>query len=175
MIRYILKELVPLMRKLPEYLPEPVVRDHRLTSLAAAYEQTHFPSDEQSLAAARRRLQFDELLLIHLHVLQNRRSLDTARATALTTGAELLEKMKKMLPYELTAPQEKSLAEIIADLGKMRPMNRLLEGDVGSGKTVVAALASQYAIAAGSQVAFMAPTEVLALQHYKTLYAQGAA
>lgn len=169
MLRYILKSLVPLMEKIPEYLPPEMLKQHKLISLAEAFVQMHFPTDEKRLAAARRRLQFDELLLIHLHVLQNRRSLDTATAQPLAAPASLLANLQKALPYELTAPQSRSLGEIIGDLQKKRPMNRLLEGDVGSGKTVVAALASEYAISAGSQVAWMAPTEVLALQHYHTL------
>lgn len=169
MLRYILKELVPLMQKLPEYLPAELITAHHLPSLAEAYVQMHFPTDEKTLAAARRRLQFDELLLIHLHVLQNRRSLDQAAAQPLVDTKQQLEQLQSSLPYSLTEPQQRSLDEIIADLAKERPMNRLLEGDVGSGKTVVAALASAVAISAGSQVAFMAPTEVLALQHYKTL------
>lgn len=168
-LRYILKSLVPLMHQLPDFLPAAVISQHRLLALNQAYVEIHFPSSHQVLAMARRRLQFDELFLIHLHVAQTKRSLAAATAQPLPADPGIKQAFISSLPFQLTSAQQQAATEILSDCAQARPMNRLLEGDVGSGKTVVAALAARLAIAAGSQVVFMAPTEVLAYQHYQTL------
>jgi ATP-dependent DNA helicase RecG len=119
---------------------------------------------------ARRRLAFDELLLIQLGMLNHKRDWQEGQpGNSLKAKPEFLEALLRSLPYDLTPPQQRVLAEIIDDLGKPRPMSRLLQGDVGSGKTVVAAAALLVAVSSGSQGVLMAPTEILAEQHFKTL------
>jgi ATP-dependent DNA helicase RecG len=132
----------------------------------------HFPDDVERLFAARRRLAFDELLVLQLALAQ-RRARWTAQASALPLSAPEAELSRWIadLPFALTGAQRRSFEEIRADLGKRIPMSRLLEGDVGSGKTVVAALAARIAAASGAQTALMAPTELLAEQHARSLAA----
>ncbi|MFH0952367.1 MAG: ATP-dependent DNA helicase RecG [Patescibacteria group bacterium] len=167
-LRYIIKTLEPLMRKLPEFLPDDFITRNKLLPLNQAYQQIHFPSSDSKLTQARDRLQFDELLLTQLQVQQNKRLIAQDKAEPISWNDEAIKKFVGRLPYKLTNAQRKAAWEILTDIKKSRPMNRLLEGDVGSGKTVVAAIATLAAIRAGHQVVFMAPTEVLAYQHYQT-------
>jgi ATP-dependent DNA helicase RecG len=158
--------------EVPEPLPETVRGRHRLPDIASALRQVHFPDDEGRLLAARRRLAFDELLVLQLALAQ-RRARWTAQASAipLVVPDEKLARWTSDLPFALTAAQLRSLEEIRKDLDRRVPMSRLLEGEVGSGKTVVAALAARIAAASGAQTALMAPTELLAEQHARSLAA----
>jgi ATP-dependent DNA helicase RecG len=133
-------------------------------------QQIHLPDQQSSLSAARRRLVFDEFLLLQLGLLQRRHALTSRPAPPLMAPAgALLQAFLDLLPFPLTGAQRRVLAEIRAELQRDRPMARLVQGDVGSGKTVVAIAALLTAIEAGCQGALMAPTEVLAEQHYRKL------
>jgi ATP-dependent DNA helicase RecG len=146
-----------------------------LVPLAEALLQIHFPEDETRLAAARRKLAFEELFLLQT-VLEVRRQALAEEGRGRNTAGEgrLAARARAALPYALTADQDRALGEIVADLRRGAPMHRMLQGDVGSGKTVVAFLAALHAIEGGHQVAFMAPTEILARQHGRTLAALAA-
>ena len=152
---------------LPDPLPDEVRRDHQLCHTGYAYDQIHFPDDENTLAIARRRLAFEELFLlaIGMQVLSRRREeLSCAPLRDLDLTA-----FYGSLPFSLTGAQQRAVDEILADLASGRPMNRLVQGDVGSGKTMLAAAAMVCAARSGRQTALMAPTEILAEQHYKGL------
>ena len=162
-------------------LPGRLLQQQQLLDLPTALVQIHQPDDQERLAAARRRLVFDEFLMLQLGLLQRRRQLTANPAPPLTLaaprgpGAEtgeaegLMQAFLKILPFPLTGAQRRVLAEIHADLARDQAMARLVQGDVGSGKTVVAIAALLTAIDAGCQGALMAPTEVLAAQHYHKL------
>jgi ATP-dependent DNA helicase RecG len=158
--------------EVPDPLPRVIRERHALPDIASALRQVHFPDDDDRLLNARRRLAFDELLVLQLALAQ-RRARWTAQASAipLCASEDDLARWIRELPFALTAAQQRSLDQIRADLAKRVPMSRLLEGDVGSGKTVVAALAARVAAASGAQTALMAPTELLAEQHARSLAA----
>ncbi len=142
----------------------------QLAAVAPSIRQAHFPESEAAKEAARRRLAFDELLLIQLGVLARRRDWkETMPGHPLAAHAELLEAFYALLPFKLTGAQTQAIAETLGDMGKSTPMSRLLQGEVGSGKTVVALAAILTAVANRQQVAFMAPTEILAEQHFRTV------
>jgi len=143
-----------------------------LIDLPAAIRQAHFPDDFDKLDAARRRLALDELLPLQLSVLIRRKQWQQpGSADALALPKATLDAFLAALPFELTGAQQNALAQLLADLARDVPMSRLLQGDVGSGKTVVAAAGLVAAVANGHQSAFMAPTEILAEQHFRTLCA----
>ncbi len=156
--------------RLPDPLPAEVRDAEGLGPLAEALEGLHFPGDAAQLASARERLVFEELFQLQM-VIAVRREARRAEGRGLATAApgERAARARAALPYALTPDQDRALAEIVADLAAPRPMQRLLLGDVGSGKTVVAALAALHVVEAGHQAAFMAPTEILARQHAATL------
>ncbi|MFO7682939.1 MAG: ATP-dependent DNA helicase RecG [Chloroflexota bacterium] len=155
--------------RVPEILPEPVRNRRDLYSLPLAVEQTHFPQSQKALHEARRRLVFDELFLLQLGMQGFRRQWQTQTGVALTVETAVLDDFRASLPYALTGAQERVIGEITDSLSRSVPMNRLLQGDVGSGKTVVAAAAMIVAAKAGGQAALMAPTEILAEQHFRGL------
>jgi ATP-dependent DNA helicase RecG len=150
-------------------LPEALRVRHRLESLGRALEGAHFPQSEDEAAAARRRLVFDDLFLLQLGLAIRRQRLAREPGHAMDGPGVLVRRLRDGLPYRLTAAQERVWGEIRADMAAPYPMNRLLQGDVGSGKTVVACLAILTAVEAGFQAALMAPTEILAEQHHATL------
>jgi ATP-dependent DNA helicase RecG len=156
-------------KRLPDHLPAIVRQRANLMDLETAICQIHFPDNQQTLEQARRRLSFDEFFLIQMGVLRQRRAwrIQPGRAVAVNQG--LLESFVQSLPFELTKAQQRVLQEIVNDLRSTKPMNRLLQGDVGSGKTVVAVAAMLLTVASGSQAVIMAPTEILAEQHYKNV------
>ena len=154
----------------PDPLPPALLQREQLLGLPEALTQIHAPDSQSSLSAARRRLVFDEFLLLQLGMLQRRRVLTSRPAPPLLSPAgALVQRFLDLLPFPLTGAQRRVLAEIRAELQRDRPMARLVQGDVGSGKTVVAIAALLTAIEAGCQGALMAPTEVLAEQHYRKL------
>jgi ATP-dependent DNA helicase RecG len=155
--------------RVPDPLPEEIRQRRRLYPLPAAIQQMHFPDTASAANRARRRLAFDELFLLQLGMQGQRREWQAHGGAALVAGPEHLEAFLAQLPYQLTAAQQRVVGEIVADMSQERPMNRLLQGDVGSGKTVVAAAAMVVAARAGAQAALMAPTEILAEQHFKGL------
>ncbi|MBC7263553.1 MAG: ATP-dependent DNA helicase RecG [Chloroflexi bacterium] len=171
-LRRLIKSLIDLWAPhLRDPLPEELRRKYDLISLPTAMSQIHFPDNRQMLEAARRRLCFDEFLLIQLGVLRQRWEWQQWPGRPLTIDHDLIHAFVSSLPYVLTNAQQRALEEILADLAKAKPMSRLLQGDVGSGKTVVATAALLNAVANGAQAAIMAPTEILAEQHYQTISA----
>jgi len=156
-------------KRLPDYLPRLLCESLGLNGLETALLQIHFPDNPAALERARRRLSFDEFLLIQLGVLRQRRAWRSRPGRALDLDPASLEAFFALLPFALTAAQKRAIGEIASDLGQSQPMSRLLQGDVGSGKTVVAAAAMLVAVAGGTQAVLMAPTEILAEQHFKSL------
>jgi len=160
----------PVVSEVPDELPQAIRERRELLPLPEALKEVHFPSTEARLIEGRRRLAFDELLVLQLGLAQRRaRWQRDARAPKLLSSDALVREWIAGLPFTLTAGQLAAFDEIRADIGRTIPMSRLLEGDVGSGKTVVAALAARIAVASGAQAALMAPTELLAEQHFRTL------
>ncbi len=166
LVRVALDTYLPLVT---DPLPTEVRARHGLLPLQEALAQVHYPDDARQAEAARRRLAFDELLVLQLAVLRRRAErLAAADAPPLSLPERTLQGFRAALPFRLTAAQERVIADILADLRRSVPMSRLVQGDVGSGKTVVAAVAALAAVAGGRQVALMAPTEILAEQHFRT-------
>jgi ATP-dependent DNA helicase RecG len=153
----------------PEPLPADLIQRADLMTYGDALAQIHYPDSEETLAAAQHRLAFDELLALTLGVLRQRSQWQSAPGRALSAGDDQLAAFQAALPYALTGAQGRALADIRADLARPVPMNRLLQGDVGSGKTAVAAAAMAITVQAGAQAALMAPTSILAEQHFQTI------
>ena len=153
--------------KMPEILPPKVLSAHDLADTGSTFAELHFPSSDESLARARRRIMFEELFLLAagLATLKNRRAKLSGRRYAPVDDRPL----RSLLPFSLTSAQERVIAEAAADLAGGRLMNRLVQGDVGSGKTLVGAFLAYQVIRNGGQAAMMAPTEILANQHHATL------
>ena len=170
LVRRAMKSGLPAAARLAETLPEGLRSQYDLAEIQRAIAQIHFPDDRESLDAARRRLVFDEFFYLQLGLL-SRRYREQAKQTSVILQPEgsLITEFYEGLPFELTKAQARVVNEIQNDLTQPVPMNRLIQGDVGSGKTVVAVIALLAAIQAGYQGAFMAPTEVLAQQHYRKL------
>lgn len=156
-------------RRVTDYLPEQIRTEADLSPLQNALLQVHFPDSQQELDEARKRIAFDEIFLLQMGVLRQKALWQSNTARKFIPPQEWLEGQFTRLPYELTSAQKRAVADIQADLASGRPMNRLLQGDVGSGKTIVAALASLIIAAEGAQSAFMAPTSILADQHFRGL------
>jgi ATP-dependent DNA helicase RecG len=160
--------------RVPDPLPEAVRAAGDLMPLGEALRQIHFPLDDAGHAAARRRLAFEELFLLQTVLTLRRRVLEEEGRGLVSAGpGRLAERAIGGLPWALTADQRQALGEIVSDMRAPRPMQRMLIGDVGSGKTVVAFLAALHAIEAGNQAALMVPTEILARQHAGRLRALG--
>ena len=170
-LRWIIKPVIERIKdKIPETLPEKVIEKYGLLPLKEAVEQIHFPSSLDSAEKAEQRFSFEQIFFISLFNLKKKKEIKKEEAQIVPINEELLTRVKKTLPFELTRAQKKTLAEILKDMEKPSPMNRLLQGDVGSGKTAVAALASINAVKAKTQVVLMAPTEILTKQHFKTFF-----
>jgi ATP-dependent DNA helicase RecG len=157
--------------KAADALPELIRARENLLDAPTALSEIHFPTSPEKMDAARRRLALDELLLIQLGVLRQRRQWRQVPGRALRADDALQKSFLASLPFQLTNAQQRVLQEILGDIKRPQPMSRLLQGDVGSGKTVVAAAAMLTAAANDAQAALLAPTEILAEQHYKTLSA----
>ena len=170
-LRKIYATLKPLMTVLPETLPESVIKSEKLMSRAAAVTAMHFPEKLQDVQAARERLGFEELFHMLLASQLNKQDNQKLDGIAMPFDQKAVKEFVSALPFALTNAQRKAAWQIIQDFESAVPMNRLLQGDVGSGKTVVAALAARQAAVAGYQTAVMAPTEILARQHAATLAA----
>ena len=168
--RYILKPLLSEFRnKITDPIPEKIRKQENLMPLDIALWQVHFPDSMDLANKAQNRFSFEELFFIELAVLRERFKLNQKKAISLPMDIKILKKFTRLLSFKLTDDQKKSAWQILKDLEKSIPMNRLLEGDVGSGKTVVAVMASLITVKAGCQVAIMAPTEILAKQHFKEI------
>ncbi len=168
-IRQVIEKLTP--ADLPEVLPVYIVENLKLMSRYHAYHSIHFPADQSYLHAAQVRLKFEELLCMQLKILQfkNRKQTLIRGYTFDKVGDIFNEFYAKYLPFELTNAQKKVIKEIRRDMGSGKQMNRLLQGDVGSGKTIVALLTMLIALGNGYQACLMAPTEILAQQHFQSI------
>lgn len=153
----------------PEVLDEKLRKKYNLCSIDYAFNNIHFPDSREAYRQARRRLAMEELFLFQLQLRQWERYLPQGDYVVHKEKTDLIKQLKGHLPFQLTSAQQKVIAEIFTDMESPYPMNRLLQGDVGAGKTVVAALAMAKAVASGFQAAIMAPTEILAGQHYSAL------
>ncbi|MFH1423401.1 MAG: ATP-dependent DNA helicase RecG [Candidatus Nealsonbacteria bacterium] len=169
-LRQVLKYLLTnLANQLEEPIPEQLLKEHGLLPIKKAIWQVHFPDSPASAEKARARFSFEELFLLSVWILMERKKLDQKPAFAMPMNVALMQRFTGKLPFKLTDGQRKASWQILKDLEKPSPMSRLLEGDVGSGKTVVATMAALNAFKAGYQTVFMAPTEILAKQHFKTV------
>jgi ATP-dependent DNA helicase RecG len=158
------------LHSVEEIIPEEIRSRCGLLPLRMALEQIHFPSQSETLAAARKRLKFDEHFFLQLMLAYRKRRIgQEQKGITYTIESGLARSLVEHLPFELTKAQRRVVKEIAGDMNLSKPMNRLLQGDVGSGKTIVALLAMLVAIDNGYQIAFMAPTEILAEQHFRTL------
>jgi ATP-dependent DNA helicase RecG len=155
--------------RLEDPLPEDLRERAGLLDLPTAIRQIHFPDSLKDAKEARLRLSFDEFLLIQLGMLHQRQEWQSQPGTPIPRDQALLNTFLNSLPFQLTRAQQRSMDQILGDLAQPKPMSRLLQGDVGSGKTVVATAALLMTTAAGRQSAVMAPTEILAEQHYQTI------
>lgn len=169
-IRKLVRETLPLIRVLPETLPAWLVKGQKLLPYAAAVEAMHFPANAIELEKAQKRLGFEEVFRLSLASLLNKYELLNDKSLTIPFDEKLAKEFVSHLPFTLTDAQRKVVWQVYGDMQKTQPMNRLVEGDVGSGKTVVATMAALMAVAEGYQVALMAPTELLARQHAETVY-----
>jgi ATP-dependent DNA helicase RecG len=168
-IRKVIREALPVIATQPETLPQWLVTKHTLLDRATALSDIHFPKDAAALEAAKRRLGFEEVLELSLASLLNKYELLHDTALSIPFNEALARTFVAHLPFQLTNAQRKVVWQVYTDMVKTQPMNRLVEGDVGSGKTVVATMAAVMAMAEGYHVALMAPTELLARQHANTI------
>ncbi|MFC2011611.1 ATP-dependent DNA helicase RecG [Chloroflexota bacterium] len=170
-VRNLMKEVVDQWAwQVEDFVPQDIKERCSLMPLPEAISQAHFPEDEDSKNTARVRLAFDELFILQLGVLNKKREWQEGQpGSPISTDKKVLKAFLQSLPFTLTEAQSKVLKEMLVDLGRSQAMSRLLQGDVGSGKTVVAAAALLMAAANGYQGAFMAPTEILAEQHFQTI------
>ena len=162
-IRKLEKSVSHLADQVEDYLPEKIVNDKGLCDIGFALKNIHYPDDEDALSRARTRIIYDELFIMQIGLLMMKKGRQSGRAH---TADE--KTFTDSLPYELTGAQKRALGEISRDLADEMAMNRLLQGDVGSGKTAVAEAAMYKVVKSGSQAAFMAPTDLLMKQHYET-------
>ncbi len=166
-IRPLLDNLAELV---PEFYDKGFLRKANLLGRKDAFAWIHLPPDEEKLAKAKRRLKYDELFLMQLGLaLRRYRKQHFSSATPCVCSDEIDSRIRRRFPFLLTQDQDGAIAEIVADMGRSKPMNRLLQGDVGSGKTVVALYAALLAVANKTQAAIMAPTEILAGQHFLSI------
>ncbi len=171
MIRKLIFELKHLIAHTEDHIPEEIRKEERLVALADAFSMIHFPTSLEQVGIAKHRLAFDELFTLMTKVQLAKKDLGRNRAPQCKPSIEEVKSLIASLPFSLTDSQRKASWDIIQDLEKPRPMNRLVEGDVGSGKTVVGAIAAFVTMKNGYRSVWMAPTEILANQHHKTCQA----
>lgn len=170
-LRRQIKKLLELDSSFTDYLPSEIRKKENLPDLSDALKKIHFPDSLEDATGARERLAFDELFLLQLRSkIKKDEWKKTLDGIPFATEQKKTDEFYKKLPFELTGAQKKAAEEILVDLSRKRPMNRLLQGDVGSGKTVLSALAMYVAYLAGYKSTLMAPTEILANQHYQTIH-----
>jgi len=169
-LRFIIRSLlIKLKNKIFEPLPEKIRKKYNLLPIQKALWQIHFPDSIKLAESAKERFSFEQLFYISLLVQAEKQKLIKEKAISIPLNLSLIKHFLKFLPFKLTLAQKKASWQILKDLEKGKPMNRLLEGDVGSGKTLVATIATLNTAEFGFQVAFMVPTEILAKQHFKTI------
>jgi len=168
-LRFLIQPLLKQLDKLEDFIPETILKKNKLADINIALRRIHFPLKPEDSENSKRRFAFEDLFLLQLNNLRYKSKLSKTQALPIEIKENDLKKILNDLPFTLTKSQNDSLNEILGDLKKSHPMNRLLQGDVGSGKTIIAAVAAIFVANNGLQAAFMAPTEVLAGQHYRTL------
>ena len=168
-LRFYIKLALIASDQIKEFIPYEILKKQKLPEIKTALRNIHFPKNPKLAEEAKKRFAFEELFLLQLFVLKQKISLQKETAFKIIFDKNLIQKFVNKLPFKLTNAQRKSAWEIIRDMEKNKPMNRLLQGDVGSGKTVVAAMTALEAAMAGFQIAFLAPTEILAQQHFKEI------
>lgn len=167
-LRYIIWPLLKNIENLPDPLPDQIREKYNLPAFKESVRQIHFPDNLEKAGTAKRRFTFEELFVLSLFILKERMKIAREKSVPVPIDLETIKDFTKSLPFSFTDDQKKSIWQALKDMEKKRPMNRLLEGDVGSGKTLVAIAAALNSIKNGFQVAVMAPTEILTKQHYKT-------
>lgn len=173
--KWLRRQVYNLLKKttqLSDYVPKNILKKHSYFDYITALSQIHFPDTLESAQKAKERLAFDEVFLIQLGAVKRKaewKEKIQGNAFHITKYQKKIDEFLTHLPFELTGAQKRAVEEIFSDVSKLEPMNRLLEGDVGSGKTVVAAIAMYQAFLNGFQSVLMAPTEILAIQHYSTI------
>jgi len=168
--RRLIKPLMPLTDEIPETLPTNVLDNYKLITAGNAYRQIHFPLSIDNLHKALQRIKFEEFFYLQLMMAFRKKKIhEMQKGIVFEKVGEHIKALLEKLPFQLTDAQKKVLHEIHADMKSSQPMNRLIQGDVGSGKTIVALIAMLIAVENGFQCAFMAPTEILAEQHYVVL------
>ena len=167
-LRYLIKPILYLTDKIPDFLPQQIKQEFNLFNLNQAIKQIHFPDNPVSTQKARQRLAFNEFFLIQLSTLKQKQKLAQEKASNIPFDQKLIKTFVKNLPFKLTDDQRITAWEILQDINQDKPMNRLLNGDVGSGKTIIAIISALETAKAGFQTALMAPTEILAKQHFET-------
>jgi len=165
--------IYPLLKKyapqIKEFLPDELLERKKFPKIGEALFQIHFPKSKKNAEITRKRFAFEELFLIQLFIQKQKKRLQREKAPKIIPKKEYIKEFKKLLPFNLTRDQKRAAREILDDLQKEIPMSRLLEGEVGSGKTIVATLATFVVVKNGYQVAIMAPTEILAEQHFEEI------
>ncbi len=168
-IRFLVKQIINLAKKVTDWLPFEIKRNLKLLSLGDAVSKIHFPKTKNDIEQARRRLSFNELFLIQAQSQLIKQELKSSLAKAVEFKKKETKKLVTSLPFDLTDDQRKAAWEILQDMAKAKPMARLLEGDVGSGKTVVAVIAMLNVALNKCQAVLMVPTEILAQQHFESI------
>ena len=168
-IRFLITKILKQAEKIPDWLPEQIIKNQKLLSLPEAIEKIHFPKTQNDINQARRRLAFNELFLIQLQSQSIKHELKSTQSAKLKFKEKEIKNFVASLPFKLTNAQKKSAWEILQDLEKNEPMARMLEGDVGSGKTIVALMALLTASLNNAQSVLMVPTEILAKQHFASI------
>ncbi len=168
-LRFLIKPILKTLEPVEDFLPEEILKANKLPSLHVAIKRMHFPLQAADAAGAKKRFAFENLFLLQLNNLKMKMQIAKEPAMKMEIPQPELARIVQELPFQLTASQKTSLEEISGDLAGNKPMNRLLQGDVGSGKTVIAAAAALISAKNGAQTVFMAPTEILASQHYRTI------
>jgi len=168
-IRFLVKQIISIAEKLPDILPEEIRKKLKLLSYSEAIKKINFPNNQLEADEARRRLAFNELFLLQIRSLIIRKEKEKSKAESLEFKAKATQEFVASLPFKLTDDQRKTAWVILKDLEKSRPMTRLLNGDVGSGKTLVAVIAILNTVLNNKQSALLAPTEILAWQHFNTI------
>jgi ATP-dependent DNA helicase RecG len=167
-IRFVLEKVLSQPLELQEYLPKEILKEEKLPELQISFQNLHRPENEQQAEIAKRRFAFENLYFFQLRNIAARKRLQKFHAEKIPATPEILKELSSRLPFELTKDQKLALWDIARDLERGTPMNRLLQGEVGSGKTAVAGLSALLTAQAGLQTAFLAPTEILAKQHFRT-------
>jgi ATP-dependent DNA helicase RecG len=166
-LRYLIEKALKEVESIPEIIPEDIRKKINIPEINSAIRQIHFPENNKEIKKAQKRFAFEDLFILQLSNLKKRYAFSKKNAPKIETNKKKIFEIENSLPFKLTEDQETALKEIIIDLQSGYPMNRLLQGDVGSGKTIIAAIASIITAENSFQSAFMAPTEILARQHYE--------